>query len=222
MRRDPQSMGLQPDGALQNTLHSTTPNSNTDLPLAVIARSKLFWYICMAEFAAFFSIFTIVVHIVPHARDIGLSPTIAAGLLSTIGGVSMLGRVVMGAASDRLGGRRSLIICFIMLLASLVWLLLASNAWLLYLFAIVYGFAHGSLFTVVSPAIAELFGTHSHGLLFGFVLFSGTLGGSIGPLLAGFLFDQTGTYQVVLGVLVFMALCGLFLATLLHPKQNSG
>ncbi|MGD9221986.1 MAG: MFS transporter [Desulfobacteraceae bacterium] len=222
MRRDPQSMGLQPDGALQNTLHSTTPNSNTDLPLAVIARSKLFWYICMAEFAAFFSIFTIVVHIVPHARDIGLSPTIAAGLLSTIGGVSMLGRVVMGAASDRLGGRRSLIICFIMLLASLVWLLLASNAWLLYLFAIVYGFAHGSLFTVVSPAIAELFGTNSHGLLFGFVLFSGTLGGSIGPLLAGFLFDQTGTYKIVFMVLMLMAAFGLFLVTLLRPGKNSG
>lgn len=222
MRRDPQSMGLQPDGALQNTQHSMTPSTNTDLPLSVIARSKLFWYICMAEFAGFFSIFTIVVHIVPHARDIGLSPTIAAGLLSTIGGVSMLGRIVMGAASDRLGGRKSLIICFIVLLASLAWLLLASNAWMLYLFAIVYGFAHGSLFTVVSPAIAELFGTKTHGLLFGFVLFSGTLGGSIGPLLAGFLFDQTGTYKIVLIVLALMAVFGLFLVTLLRPEKNNG
>jgi MFS family permease len=222
MRRDPQSMGLQPDGASHNRPYAMAPDTASDLPLAAIARSRLFWYICMAEFAAFFSIFTIIVHIVPHARDVGLSPAVAAGLLSTIGGVSMLGRVVMGAASDRLGGRRSLIICFLVLSASLVWLLSASNAWMLYLFAIVYGFAHGSLFTVVSPAIAELFGTHSHGLLFGFVLFSGTLGGSIGPLLAGFLFDRTGTYQVVLGVLVFMALCGLFLATLLHPEQSSG
>jgi predicted MFS family arabinose efflux permease len=222
MRRDPQGMGLQPDGALQITQHSLTPNTNSDLPLAVITRSKLFWYICMAEFAGFFSIFTIIVHIVPYARDIGLSATIAAGLLSTIGGVSMLGRIVMGAASDRLGGRKSLIICFIVLLASLVWLLLASNVWMLYLFAIVYGFAHGSLFTVVSPAIAELFGTNSHGLLFGFVLFSGTLGGSIGPLLAGFLFDQTGTYKIALMVLALMALFGLFLVTLLRPAQNNG
>jgi MFS family permease len=222
MRRDPQSMGLQPDGALHHKQHSITSDTNTDLPLSVVVRSRLFWYICMAEFAAFFSIFTIVVHIVPHARDVGLSPTIAAGLLSTIGGVSMLGRVVMGAASDRLGGRRSLIICFIVLLASLVWLLLASNAWLLYLFAIVYGFAHGSLFTVVSPAIAELFGTNSHGLLFGFVLFSGTLGGSMGPLLAGFLFDQTGTYKIVFMVLALMAAFGLFLVTLLRPEQNTG
>lgn len=217
MRRDPQCMGLQPDGESQIRQHDTTPKDSTELPLAAIARSRLFWYICLAEFAGFFSIFTIIVHIVPYARDIGLSPAIAAGLLSTIGGVSMLGRIVMGAANDRLGGRQSLIICFSVLSASLVWLLLASNAWMLYLFAIVYGFAHGSLFTVISPTIAELFGTHSHGLLFGLVLFSGTLGGSTGPLLAGFLFDHTGTYQIVLIVLTLMASLGLFMVTLLRP-----
>jgi MFS family permease len=116
-----------------------------------------------------------------------------------------------------LGGRQSLIICFGVLLASLVWLLLASKAWMLYLFAMVYGFAHGSLFTVISPTIAELFGTHSHGLLFGLVLFSSTLGGSAGPLLAGFLCDQTGTYRIVLIVLALMASLGLVLVTLLRP-----
>ena len=131
----------------------------------------------------------------------------------------MLGRIVMGAANDRLGGRKSLIIRSIVLSASLLWLLLASNAWMLYLFAIVYGFAHGSLFTVISPTIAELFGTNSHGLLFGLVLFSGTLGGSAGPLLAGFLFDQTRTYQIVLIVLALMAIFGLFLVTLLRPAS---
>jgi MFS family permease len=94
---------------------------------------------------------------------------------------------------------------------------MASNTWMLYLFAVVYGFAHGSLFTVISPTIAELFGTNSHGLLFGLVLFIGTLGGSVGPLLAGFLFDQTGTYQTGIIVLVLMSILGLFLVTLLRP-----
>ena len=62
----------------------------------------------------------------------------------------------------------------------------------------------------VRKAYEKLFGTNSHGLLFGLVLFSGTLGGSAGPLLAGFLFDQTGTYQIVLIVLALMAIFGLF------------
>ena len=46
---------------------------------------------------------------------------------------------------------------------------------MLFLFAVIYGLAHGSFFTAVSPTLAEFFGTGSHGLLFGIVLFSGTL-----------------------------------------------
>jgi cyanate permease len=65
-----------------------------------------------------------------------------------------------------------------------------------------------------------LFGTSSHGLLFGLVLFSGTLGGTAGPLLAGFLFDQTGTYRIALIVLVLMSTLGLFLVAQLRPVQR--
>lgn len=73
----------------------------------------------------------------------------------------------------------------------------------------------------MSKAYGKLFGTISHGLLFGLVLFSGTLGGSTGPLPAGFLFDRTGTYQIVLIFLALMAIFGLLLVTLLRPAQKN-
>jgi len=158
-----------------------------------------------------------VVHIVPHARDLGLPPTTAAGVLSTIGGVSMLGRIIIGTLNDRIGGKRSLIICFIILVCGLVWLQLSNASWMLFVFAIIYGFAHGGLFTVMSPTVAELFGTGSHGLLFGIVLFSGTLGGAIGPLMAGSIFDLTGSYRLVFIILTAMALVGIILITTLRP-----
>ncbi len=94
---------------------------------------------------------------------------------------------------------------------------------MLFLFAIIYGFAHGGLFTVMSPTVAELFGTGSHGLLFGMVLFSGTLGGAIGPLMAGRIFDLTGSYQLVFLILTAMALVGFILiATLRPPVRDTG
>jgi len=87
---------------------------------------------------------------------------------------------------------------------------------MLFLFAILYGFAHGGLFTVMSPTVAELFGTGSHGLLFGIVLFSGTLGGAIGPLMAGRIFDLTGSYRLVFLILTAMAVVGFILITTLR------
>ncbi len=174
----------------------------------------------MGEFTVFFCLLTIVVHIVPHARDLGLKPAIAAGVLSTIGGVSILGRIVMGTANDRIGGKRSLMACFIILLAGLVWLQISREAWMLFLFAAVYGFAHGGFFTLMSPTVAEFFGTGSHGVLFGIILFSGAIGGAIGPLLAGRIFDVTGSYQPLFLVLTGMAVIGLVLITLLRPLRT--
>jgi MFS family permease len=90
---------------------------------------------------------------------------------------------------------------------------------MLFLFAAVYGFSHGGFFTVMSPLVAELFGTGSHGLLFGLILFSGTIGGTVGPVLAGRIFDVFGSYQGVFWVLIGLALIGLILITLLKPPQ---
>jgi MFS family permease len=183
---------------------------------------KQFWIICIAEFAVLCCLLTVVVHIIPLGRDLGLAPAYAAGVLSTIGGVSIIGRIVMGAANDRIGGRRALIICLIVLFCSFVWLHFATEAWMLFLFAAIYGFAHGGFFTVVSPMVAELFGTGSHGVLFGIILFSGTLGGAFGPLMAGRVFDVTGSYRLVFFALCGLTLIGFVLMMLLRPIRDHG
>lgn len=222
MKRDPQGIDLLSDGDSHYRRSSTSLTESRSLPLRTAARTIQFWTICLAEFAIFFCLLTTIVHIVPHARDQGLPPTFAAAVLSTIGAVSMLGRIVMGAANDRIGGKRSLSICFIILISSLVWLQMAGNAWMLFFFAVIYGFAHGGLFTVMSPMVAELFGTGSHGLLFGTILFSGTIGGSVGPLLAGYVFDVTGSYRVAFIALTALALMGLALIRSLRLPTDTG
>ena len=221
MKRDPQGIGLLPDGDSHYRRNSTYLTEVRSLPLRTAARTIQFWTICLAEFAIFFCLLTTIVHIVPHARDQGLPPVSAAAVLATIGAVSMLGRIVMGAANDRIGGKRSLSICFIILISSLVWLQMADNTWMLFFFAVIYGFAHGGLFTVMSPTVAELFGTGSHGLLFGTILFSGTIGGSVGPLLAGYVFDVTGSYRMAFIALTTLALIGLVLIRTLRLPADA-
>jgi MFS family permease len=221
LRRDPQGMGLHPKGDNHENFAAPKGTAETGVTLKAALRTRQFWTICVAWFSVFFCILTIPVHTVPHARDLGMSPTTAAGVLSTIGGVSMLGRIVMGTAIDRIGGKNSLIVCFIVLLCGLIWLQVANRAWMLFMFSAIYGFSHGSFWTVVSPTIAEFFGTLSHGVLFGIILFSGMIGGSVGPLLAGFIFDSTGSYQIAFILLIGIAAIGLALITSLKPLQKS-
>lgn len=187
------------------------------MTLADAAGTRQFWILCATQLAVFFCLLTVMVHIVPHATDKGVAPAVAATILSTIGAVSIAGRLTIGTLIDRLGGARSLTICFAVLMASFVLLQTAGATWMLFLFAAIYGFAHGGFFTVMSPTLAEFFGTGSHGVIFGIVLFSGTIGGAIGPLLAGSLFDMMGNYNVVFMILTGVCLFGLLLTFALRP-----
>ena len=221
MKRDPEGIGLLPDGDRADSPKPARRPDGPSLSLAQAAKMLPFWILCLAEFAIFFCLLTTIVHIVPHASDQGLEKTTAAAVLSTIGAVSMVGRIVMGTANDRIGGKRSLIFCFGLLIASFLWLQAADSAWMLFLFAVAYGFAHGGFFTVMSPTVAELFGTRSHGLLFGIVFFTGTLGGSIGPFLTGVIYDATGSYRLAFAVLTALAAAGLVMVLILRPQRQT-
>jgi nitrate/nitrite transporter NarK len=72
----------------------------------------------------------------------------------------------------------------------------------------------------MSPTLAEFFGTGSHGVIFGIVLFSGTIGGAAGPLLAGRVYDMTGSYDVVFLTLSGACLFGLLLMFALRPLRS--
>jgi len=216
LRRDPGQMGQFPDGGWEPAT-GQVDRSEGGLSLQEALRNGQFWMVCMINLLVVYCLLTILVHIVPHADDIGIEPIKAAGVLSTIGGVSMVGRLLTGMAIDRIGNKRSMMICFILLIASLFWLQVAGEMWMLYLFAVVYGVAHGGFFTVISPIVAELFGIGSHGVLFGVVVFSGTLGGAGGPLLAGHIFDVASSYHLVFLILTGVAIAGFLLTLFLKP-----
>jgi MFS family permease len=220
MRPDPQSMGLQVDGVAGHANPAHPTELRPDAHAGAAARSPLFWILCCSQFIVFTCLITITIHIVPHAADLGAPRALAAGVISAIGGISVLGRLAVGGAIDRIGGRRALIGCYVALFASLVWLQFATAPWMLYAFAALYGVAHGGFFTVTSPTVAEFFGTRAHGALFGIVLMCGSIGGAIGPLAAGAVFDATGSYRIAFGVLLGLALIGLALVSRLPPMRG--
>ena len=113
-------------------------------------------------------------------------------------------------------------IAFSLLAISLVWLLFAREAWMFYLFAALYGMAHGASFALLSPMVAGLFGLQSLGSILGMVLFAGTFGSLISPMLAGLIFDIMDSYQLVFLILVGFSVAGLILISLLRLISSRG
>jgi len=105
---------------------------------------------------------------------------------------------------------------------ALLWVMVAKEVWMLYLFAIIFGFGYGGLAALMSPVAAELFGLRSLGAIVGVVMFSFTLGGAIGPLLAGSIFDISGSYKQAFLACAAMSIIGIILSALLRPLGSQG
>lgn len=193
------------------------PDESRSLSFEKTRKTYQFWNLCMVNFLVIFCLISIIIHIVPHARDTGLSAGQAAGVLSTIGGVSMLGRFISGLAIDRYGSRAIMGACLLLLIISLLWLQVAETLWMLFLFAFIYGLAHGGVFTTVSPIVAEIFGIKAHGTILGIVVCFGTTGGAIGPIFTGQLFDMTGSYAPAFLAFIIISTCSLGILYLIKP-----
>lgn len=195
-------------------------DDDKSLSLGQAIHTIQFWILCIVNFSVVFCLLIVLVHIVPFARDLHISSAKAAGVISTIGGVSMVGRFATGIFIDRFDSRKATIICFILLISTLLWLQITNNLWMIYVFAAFYGLAHGGFFTAISPIVAEYFGIRSHGVLFGLIVFSGCLGGSVGPILAGYIFDTTGGYSPAFWLSTLVALTGLGFIIFLKPVKK--
>lgn len=220
-------VGIKPDAGavagtrstkLQNTASAVTAMPGLTFPQARKARQ--FWTLCTMQFFSFSCLTTIPTHIVPHGIDSGMTTATAATLLSLIAASSIAGRLLVGHSSDKIGGKSAFIVCLAGLGLSLIALVFIVQPAYLFGFAIVYGFSHGGLFTVVSPTVAEYFGMRAHGVIFGAIVFSGTLGGAVMPVITGMIFDRSGSYMLAFTLMATMAAVSLLLATTL--KLPSG
>jgi len=113
-----------------------------------------------------------------------------------------------------------MVICFIVISASLYWLISITSVPVLFLFAVVYSLGIGGVTAMESTIAAELFGLKSLGLICGMVSFGFTIGGAAGPLLTGYLFDQSGNYTLAFIISGSLGLTGLFLTSFLTPVKT--
>ncbi|MGA7677850.1 MAG: MFS transporter [Dehalococcoidia bacterium] len=219
LRRDPAQVGLMPYGGSKEEME--LKGSTKAFSLKEAASVRQFWLVLSMYLCLGFSMYTILVHIAPHATDLGFSATTAANILAAAGGGGVIGRLVLGRAADRIGNRQVFIIGFVLTAAALFWLIPATETWTLYLFAAVFGFATGGCVMSESPLVAELFGLRSHGLILGFTSFGYCIGAAAGPFLTGYIFDVTSSYNVAFLLCAAVSVVGLILSAILRPTKTS-
>ena len=183
--------------------------------------TKQYWMMIIMQSCYIYCLLSIMVHTVPFAIEIGIPASIAAVILSSVAGAMIFGRLGLGALADRIGGKLNIMIGFIVLLVSLLWLTQSREIWALFIFSIVCGLGLGGISSSGSPLSAEYFGSKSHGTIYGVMAGFCVVLGATGPFLTGYLFDLTGHYQISFMVCSFLSFTGLIVCIMLRPPDRS-
>jgi len=221
LKRDPGRVGQLPYGADE----VKTENLNLEavgLSLKQAVRTRQFWLLWITFLFAGFCIQAVVVHIVPHVTEMGVSAAAAATILAAIGGFNTAGRIIMGSAADKIGSKPTLIVSAILMSVALSWLVGAREMWMFYSFALIFGISFGGFLALLSPVVVEMFGLREQGVLLGAVHFGMAIGEAIGPVAAGGLFDVTGSYNSAFLIGASIIAIGFILILLVKPAISQG
>jgi len=231
LRRSPEEKGLLPLGKAkavagdeknQNIKENSLTSQRQGFSLKDAAQTRAFWLLLAIIIFWSICLQMVMINIDKHAIGLDIPKVVAANFIAMIGIFSIIGRLMMGAVSDRLGGKRTLASCLVLQALAMFWLLKATDVWMLYLFAAVFGFAYGGCVPLLPVIAGELFKLKAIGAIIGVQMLGVAIGGAIGPVLGGRMFDVTGTYYlafIVGGICTILAL--ILLAFIRAPRKVS-
>lgn len=180
-------------------------------------------------FVCGFQVVFIGVHMPSYLKDKGLSPQVASYALALIGLFNVFGTYAAGALGQRLSKKN--ILAFIYLARSCaisLFLLTPLSPLSVYVFSAVMGLLWLSTVPVTNAAVAQIFGVAHLSMLSGFVFFSHQIGSFLGVWLGGYLYDRTGSYDIVwyiaiaLGVLAALVNLPIKEASIIRSTSPQG
>ncbi len=217
MVRRPEDVGLTPDRSVAHPAGHAAPRQEPAFSRAQAVRTPAFWLLSLFTLFAYPVQAGVSLHQAPLLIERGLSPTIAATVVSAfslMSGVSSLG---FGFYPRRLPIRYALAVVGALLCAGALIMDAVHSATMAYLAAAVFGIGIGGLLTMLPIAWADYYGRRSYGAIRGIALSVQVLAQAAGPLISGLLRDRSGTYDLSLQFFAALAAISLLAALLARP-----
>jgi MFS family permease len=215
----PEDKGLKPYGAEElviaksESLESSATNHEIshDWTLRQALGTYQLWMLMLSYFL-FWGIGTylVIAHQVKFAEDVGYSSTFAVSIFALYG-FSLIGGQLSCGISDRIGREVTITLGSTLMIIALIALVSvndSSQPWLLYMYAICFGYGGGFFTPTLTAGAADIFHGKHFGAIAGILLTGMGIGGVIGPWLGGYIHDITGSYTSAF----FLCMAAFFLA----------
>jgi len=199
MHRDPESLGMQRDGAVATDGQGGTPGTRQPQEPRVsidrVLRTRAFWMLASGHAIAMSIAAAIMVHFVIYVTtSLGLELTTAAAMVSLLTLASLGGQVVSGVLGDRVDKRLLTGGAMVGSGAAMATLVAADGVGTVALAAMLQGFTVGVRGPLMGALHAEYFGRSAYAAAAGYSSLVVTMGSILGPVSVGLVVDATGSY----------------------------
>ncbi|MBW2102635.1 MAG: MFS transporter [Deltaproteobacteria bacterium] len=209
----------QPSGSAPHEKQAPERQGAVDFTLRQALSTSAFWLLAAAFFCQGVAHSVVTVHTVPALTDAGISMEKAAFCMGFLTLVSIVGRLGFGYLGDYVTKRYLFMVSYGLMGSGLLVLMHAGDMAAVYFFVALFGVGFGGMVPLMPAIRTEYFGRRAIGKIQGFMNPVMMIAGAAGPILAGHLFDTTGTYRtsfLFTGLLMFVAIVVIFFARPAH------
>ncbi|GEM_PF-25895 len=235
MRRRPEDMGLLPDGdtlppVAAQVAPTDTQEVSRERPETPVAssenvnwsrseaiRTRAFWVIVVVFGMSRLAAMGINLHLIPYLLDLGYSSGVAASVFVVRSGVGLFGNPIWGLAAERYDVRVLTFVKFCMQVVAVIMIVLAQNILMVYGGFALYGIAQGGGGILTEMMFANYYGRLSLGAVRSLALPLQIVFSAGGPLLLGFSFDITGSYNFAFSIIIGASIVSAALILLATP-----
>ncbi len=222
VRHRPEPYGMLPDGV---DSASQVAGEAEQIEWSMTAREALttsaFWFLALGQSSALLVIGSLMVHLVIYIHeDLGYALGLAAlaVTIQTLG--QIVGQLLATLFGDRVPKRPFVILALLGHSAAMLLLALAEGLPMIYVAVVINGMAWGSRGPLMMGLRADYFGPRRFGTIMGFSSLVIMLGMIIGPIFAGVMYDQTGSYRTGFIVLALVAALGSVMFLMVRPPPE--
>ena len=222
VKHRPEEMGLLPEGEQPPNEDSPTQGDvqkETGLSLSEALKTSTFWLLVLVMTFAWLGLGSIAVHTVPLLEGKGFSTQTASVIFGFLLGISIAGRVAGGYMAERMPIKYLTIAFLILQAIGLALMIPEGSTVAVWAFALILGLSLGGLATLTPLLVVHYFGLASLGSILGGLWAFITIGFAGGPLLTGYIWDITKSYNPVLIAFIATTLLAIALTLFLRPPK---
>ena len=218
IRDRPEQYGYLPDGesSVEPIPKPEIQGRRVEIGLKEALKNRTFLYLCTTEAIRMIAVAAVIIHVMPYLGSVGVPRATAGIVAGAIPLFSIIGRFGLGWLGDVFDKKYVMVWALFLMGLGMLAFCYVQVTGVVFLFLLLFAPGYGGAMVIRGAILREYFGRDSFGKMIGILMGFGSIGGIIGPTLAGWVFDTQGSYNIIW--LVFCGIIGLAIWLMLRIR----